>query len=197
MKNISGYIVILLVVALYLGCSPAKDMTRNRSVNTPYMTWTDTVILYNPTAIIPLWRVHELVFYSANPKIKADRPRYTEWKLLHTDSVYIAPCLVFSEVRRFLMDSLGLDINLACSFKSYYKSDVLYGMVFNVRADYYEAHFRGHADYADGSCSSPSRIYRPGHKYDYYKLFVAVPEDFYINTLRQGKYPIPFIHTNQ
>lgn len=182
------YCVVIIGVVLY-GCRNVVPISTTKK-QTPCIVLVDTIVVHNPKVINPIRPIHFIDFLTSDSSL-ADH-KYTEWELLHMSNVYIEPHVI-TGVFEFLLDTLGIPPrSIDSCFHNSNHADV-HGLIFNVRADYYEKHFRATPEFVSIPCPHYSRgvIYRHGYKYSYYKVLVAIPKDFYTNTLRNGSITIP------
>ena len=163
----------------------------SRLPSAPYLL-VDTIVLHDPKVIEPSKVLHDIWFLSQDTTIA--QKKYSEWKLLHMDNVYIEALVINKDLYHFLCDTLGIDSK---SYQWCYLNpnwENMYCLVFQVRADYHEKNFKILTELVKYEYRSPFPIYRPGYKYEYYQMLVEIPEEFYINHIRKGLVPIPFKH---
>lgn len=183
------YITITLAGVLFCECRSINRVSAYKS-STSCVTLVDTIVIHNPRVINPIRSIHFISFITSD-SLLADN-KYTEWKLLHMDKVYIEPYNILG-VFSFLSDTIGISPHsLDSCFRNPNRTD-LYGVILNVRADYYEKYFRATPEYISRPCHGYSRspIYRPGYKYSYYKMLVEIPKEFYIDSICNGGITIP------
>ena len=183
------YITITLAGVLFCECRSINSVSAYKS-STSCVTLVDTIVIHNPRVINPIRSIHFISFITSD-SLLADN-KYTEWKLLHMDKVYIEPYNILG-VFSFLSDTIGISPHsLDSCFRNPNRTD-LYGVILNVRADYYEKYFRATPEYISRPCHGYSRspIYRPGYKYCYYKMLVEIPKEFYIDSICNGGITIP------
>lgn len=180
---------IVIIGLVLCGCRNVEPISTIKK-QTPCIVLVDTIVVHNPKVINPTRPIHFIGFLTSDSSL-ADH-MFTEWELLHMDNVYIEPHII-TGVFEFLSDTLGIPPRSidSCFHNSDYAD--IHGLIFKVRADYYEKHFRTTPEFVSAPCPHYSRssIYRPGYKYSYYKVVVEIPKDFYINTLRRGLITIP------
>ena len=151
----------------------------------------DTTVLHHPKSIEASRSLHDIEFLSSDTT-KATK-RFSEWKLLHMDDVYVVAPIISKEMYRFLVDTLGIEPMSLDSCLRYPNWENMYSLIFHVRADYYEQNYRAISELVKAEYRSPFPIYRPGYKYEYYKVLVEIPKEFYIDSIRSGSILIKII----
>ena len=183
---------LAIMGVLFYGCGSSYRVSDDL-ISCPQMFFKDTSVLHTPKEVEPSRLAHSIGFLTADATIK--NKVYTEWKLLHMNNVYIEPPIITKDLYNYLVDSLQMSPN---SVNYHYRdslNDIMYCLIFYVRADYYNNHFRIQADLVHDELRSQSPIYRPGHKYEYYKMLVEVPSEFYIDNIRKGTLVSNYLNT--
>lgn len=177
MKSRLFYIILVMTGMLFYGCGGINSASIDAS-SKPCIVLVDTIVLHNSKVINPIKPIHFISFITSD-SLLADK-KYTEWELLHMDKVYIEPYSL-AGIFDFLSDTIGIPPrSLDSCFYNPNRTE-LYGVILNIRADYYEKYFRANPEFV----SSPhpryfrTPIYRLGHKYDYYKMIAAIPKEYF------------------
>lgn len=191
-------IIFIMTLGVFLsGCGMVR-VDNKPFVNTssvPIFQIADTIVMQEWKVVNPRKRVHSaLSFISSDTTIKDHK--YSEWELLHMGNVYLGLFTSDKGLSSFLVDSIGIDTYCSFFWPCYLELETAekkYCITLLVRADYYERCIRRriHEDLIKPEYRSPFPLYRPGHKYEYYKMLVEISSEMYIDKIRNGSITIP------